>query len=158
MSLPAVSFLDEKLGSEDSVFEYGSGYSTLFFTARVAAVRSVESEEAWAATISRDLADHAAVLHREGEKNYVNEFDGAPYSLVVVDGRYRVQCMSRLCAIASPKSVIIVDDSDRPKYKGGIEALRSHGYREISFVGLSVSGTKTKVTSLFYKDGNLLGI
>lgn len=45
---PAISFLKDILDSEHKVFEYGSGYSTLFFKNKVAELYTVEHDSEWA--------------------------------------------------------------------------------------------------------------
>ncbi len=44
---PAIEFLKERLTKEMTVFEYGSGSSTLFFAERVKEIISVETNKEW---------------------------------------------------------------------------------------------------------------
>lgn len=51
---PAIAFLKDILHPEHKVFEYGSGYSTLFFKDKVQELYTVEHDDAWA----KKLVDH----------------------------------------------------------------------------------------------------
>src|SRR6266705_3075876 len=55
-SYAAIDFLDNKVGSEMQVCEYGSGGSTLFFAKRAKKVLSIEDNAAWFGLVSQRLA------------------------------------------------------------------------------------------------------
>jgi hypothetical protein len=47
MNFPVVRILEERLTKDLNLFEFGSGYSTLFYAKKVRAVTSVEYDEKW---------------------------------------------------------------------------------------------------------------
>lgn len=47
MTFPAISFLKDVLSKETKVFEYGSGYSTIFFNQYVGETVSIEHDNEW---------------------------------------------------------------------------------------------------------------
>ena len=47
MNFPVVKLLEERLTSDLTLFEFGSGYSTFFYANKVRAVTSVEYDENW---------------------------------------------------------------------------------------------------------------
>lgn len=55
---PAIAFLKDILSAEMRVFEYGSGYSTIFFNSRAKQVISVEHDPVWARRISDEYPDY----------------------------------------------------------------------------------------------------
>lgn len=80
MTYPAIDFLKDILSKENKVFEYGSGYSTLFFNNVAGEVVSVEHDPIWADRIKEQLPNaqiHLATenspVHSEAQ-TLVNEF------------------------------------------------------------------------------------
>lgn len=64
MTYPAIEFLKDIISKEHRVFEYGSGYSTAFFSRLAAEVVSVEHDSAWVGHV-REIAPSATVHHVE---------------------------------------------------------------------------------------------
>jgi len=64
----------------------------------------------------------------------------------------------KLFRIYKKNGIIILDDSQRTRYREGISFLTSHGYRKLDFWGMTPIEAVKKCTSIFYKDYNLLGI
>ena len=60
---PAIEFLSRIVRSSDRVFEFGSGWSTLWWSKRAAEVCSVEHDPVWYAKIKERLPDNARVRH-----------------------------------------------------------------------------------------------
>lgn len=56
--------------------------------------------------------------------------------VVVIDGVLRNMCMSMAARICGPRTLIIVDNSDRHEYAAGSEELRRLGWKQASFTGL----------------------
>lgn len=61
---PAIEFVNSMISKSDTVFEYGSGNSTLWWQERVAKVRAVEHDEVWATKVSKNLRGHNEVAFR----------------------------------------------------------------------------------------------
>lgn len=156
------AFLDVRLRKEYSLFEYGSGYSTLFFSTKVKDVTSVEYDHKWfhkVVQLTKGLKN-VRILFRELESGYVASIDesNTTYDIVMVDGRKRVECALKAFNYLGDRGVLILDDSERKKY-GLIERFYSErGYRYIEFSGLKPAGFSESRTTIFYREGNCLGI
>lgn len=136
-----------------SVFEFGSGGSTLFFARIGANVISVEHDEAWAtklrALVGAKYPGRAELIHvppkpvdsatcdpvylsaspshvNESFKEYVNVIDNYPdhtFDLIFVDGRARVASMSHAISKVVQGGWLVLDNSDVPAYQAAGEQL-----------------------------------
>jgi hypothetical protein len=140
------------------VFEYGSGYSTLWWATRAAAVVSVEHDAAWAQWV-RDHCPAAEVLHQPRGSGYVEAPRGhGPFDVVVLDGRDRVRCSEVAPTVLTPTGFILWDNSERERYRAGLDHLRDLGFRCVDFVGPAPMSPYPAMTSILYRDGNCLGL
>ncbi len=157
ISYPALFFLQGRVKSDLAVFEFGSGYSTLWWAQRVRRVCASEANAGWHAEIARRVPAHVE-LFRVDEVDYPTVAAGFPgaFDIVVIDGGDRVRCAESAVAALKADGVIIWDDSNRPEYKPGFELLRAHGFSQIEFTGLGPIVNVTKSTSIFYRSANVL--
>lgn len=158
----AMAFLEGRLRKEMSVFEYGSGHSTLWWGGRVSRVVSCEHDAGFYQSLRPQLPANVIYLHRElGEEGayprsiepYRQEFD-----IVVIDGRDRVACAKYCPAALKADGVVVWDNSDREEYREGYDHLQAHGFRRLEFVGLGPINTYGWATSVFYRPTNCLGL
>jgi hypothetical protein len=95
----AIDFLTERARETFTVFEFGSGNSTLWWAERVAHVTSVEHDEKWAQRVARRLPGNVTYsyvpLERDGDYCRAASASGETFDIVVVDGRDRVNCAGR---------------------------------------------------------------
>lgn len=161
INYPMAELLRERLPRTAHVFEYGSGYSTVFFLSLAASVTAVEHDPAWHARTAELTAGQAGLtlLHREGE-NYpaAIEESSALYDLVFVDGRQRIKCAEAALRRLSPAGVLLWDDSDRPRYQPGLDFLKGRGFRIIRIGGLKPAGLERAESAICYRDANCLGL
>ena len=155
-----IEILKHKLKNDLTVFEYGSGASTLFFSNRCKQVTSIEHDKNWFSEIKTLTKDNLNTeLHFfKLDKSYPNSINeihpDKKYDVIIVDGRMRNECCLAIKNKLKPKSVVILDDSHRDKYKEGVSFLLSLGFAVLNFKGLKPLGYKIDQTSLFYKPGN----
>jgi len=173
LTYPAVSWLRRHVTRKMSVFEYGSGGSTIFFARRAREVVSVEHDPAWQALTERALeelqlrnvsyllrepsagangsyASTDPVYHGLSFEAYVKSIDlhhDGTFDLVVVDGRARPACVIRAIPKVKPGGYLLLDDSDRPHYSEGITALA--GNSRLDFRGVAPYKTETGQTSIW---------
>jgi hypothetical protein len=138
----AVRYVARELPVNARVFEFGAGASTLWLQSRGAHVTSVEHDEAWFDLVHRRTAAAGAqVLLRaptsEGQlrsgsapgcfDDYVAALagQGGDYDLIIVDGRCRVACATAAAERVRPGGMLLLDDSDREKYRPAHELLRA---------------------------------
>ena len=151
----AIAILDKILTKSMKVMEYGSGSSTLFLAARANEVNSVEHDQNWYQRVKEQLQElnlHHVKLHYippltpetnrdaanrykqpynnpnhnyENYINFIHNFPNGYFEVVLVDGRARTECA--LAAMAKLKSggILILDNSERPRYQPVHQALQS---------------------------------
>jgi hypothetical protein len=130
-SYRAIDFLEHFLQPEMSVFEWGTGGSTLFFASRCQSVLSIEDDEQWLALvcdrIAKEQITNAEIRHLPfdfknpqgfAESAYVNAIGDQQFDLIVVDGQdwtrnERPVCFQRAQSNIKPGGIILVDDSWR---------------------------------------------
>jgi hypothetical protein len=144
------------------IFEYGSGNSTLSWSKVAATVTSVEHDRQWFEIVEPQLGPNVTYIFRDlvPGGDYCQEITrhGKLFDVVVVDGRDRVNCAKATIPALSPRGVIIWDNSDRERYAEGIDALLQAGFRRLDFSGFGPVTSELSTTSIFYRDGNYLGI
>jgi protein-L-isoaspartate O-methyltransferase len=165
MNYPLIEFLNEKLKKDLVLFEYGSGFSTVFFARRTKKVVSIEYDKEWYQKVNdiiikevdngivhyeelNDFYPHAVEKHMKSEK----------CDIIVIDGRMRVKCAKLGYKYLSERGVVIFDDSFRKKYHEGIKFYKEKGFKTITFKGIKPTGFKTAQTTLLYRSDNCLEI
>jgi protein-L-isoaspartate O-methyltransferase len=165
MNFPLVEFLNTRLNAQHTVFEYGSGLSSLYFAERVKAITSVEHNKDWydRTRMLLDERKNADVVFFELNNEYPDaiRFAGADkkYDIVVIDGRMRNSCIEKAVDFLTTQGVIILDDSDRPRYEPAFSFLKDRGYKFLTFCGMKPGQLRGCQGSIFYKSGeNCFGI
>lgn len=157
-----IDFIKPRLTKELSIFEYGSGNSTLFYAKHVKNVVSVEHDEAWFNKIVKKKAANAEMiftaLEKGGEYSKKAVLLDQKFDVIIVDGRDRVNCCKNSIDALAPNGVLILDDSEREVYQEARSFLIEKGFRELPFTGISPGLFYNKATSVFYKADNCLGI
>jgi hypothetical protein len=162
IAYPALAFLAPRVGAAWRVFEFGCGFGTLWWGARVREVVSCEHEAAWRDRVAGLAPANVTIRHVPleygGAYSRAAAEHGGPFDLVIVDGRDRVNCAIRSVPALSPGGILLWDNSDRENYAPGLDELRSLGFRRVDFEGIApVEPIRTR-TSLLYRDGNVLGL
>jgi len=159
---PAIEFLKRRIHPDMSLFEYGCGSSTLWWSKRVNEIISVEHIEDWYNQIVTIIPGNVKLHHIELEndsaysnkiKEYQNRFD-----IVVLDGSDRINCAINSLTALKEDGVLIWDNSDREEYESGYSFLYKNGFRKIEFVGLVPINNFKSETGIFYRSKNCLGI
>lgn len=162
ITYPCLYFLAERIHSNLTVFEYGSGNSTLWWASRVSRVVTCEHDKAWYERMINRLPSNASLSHIEvtagGDYSreilkYREEFD-----IVVIDGRDRVNCAKNALPALKKGGIIVWDNSERLSYQEGFDYLASNGFRRIDFSGIGPVNVYSWSTSIFYRDQNCLGV
>jgi hypothetical protein len=157
-----IDFIKTRLTNDLSIFEYGSGNSTLFYAKRVKRVVSVEHDEAWYNKIVKEKAPNAEMifthLEKGGEYSKKAALLDEKFDLIIVDGRDRVNCSKNSVEALTNKGVLVLDDSEREIYQEARTFLIEKGFKELPFSGISPGLFYNKATSIFYKANNCLGI
>lgn len=148
---PAIEFIKGLDTSGMDVFEWGSGYSSLFWAEKgVSEIISVEDHEEWYNEITlKKHANNRIVLLKE-RSEYVNaiEQENKKFDIIIVDGKYRLDCSLKAIPYLKEGGIIVLDNSDW--FVKSAEYLRSSGLIQVDFAGFGPINGYTWVTSVFF--------
>jgi hypothetical protein len=146
---PAVEYFRQLDFSGKTIFEFGSGNSSLFWADRAAHVTSVESDPRWHALVERSRRSNQKVLLVEDLEQYPSAIDRTDrqYDLIIVDGKRRFACASAALSHLAEDGMLILDNSDW--YPKTATLLRHSGLIQVDFTGLGPVNNYAWTTSLF---------
>lgn len=174
-SIKAVRVVDSLLNTKPktTVFEYGSGASTVWLAKRVAKVFSVDHDRDWFNTLQSYIpSDSRAEIRlispqpiqtqrttirsqKPGWENsdfseYVNEIKkmNMTFGVIVIDGRCRAECLVTAIPFLEEHGFIIFDNSHRTRYT---EAIKNSGLYPLTLRGLTVGLPYPDQTTLLFK-------
>lgn len=157
-----LDFIEGRLNKEQNLFEYGSGNSTLFFAKQVQFVRSIEHDEKWYHKIKPTLPSNAHISHISIANKQAYETailqENKNYDIILIDGRERLKCLKNAVQRLTPQGVVILDDTERPKYSDAFPFMQSLGFKHIPFSGIAIGAIHDKQTVVFYRNENCLAI
>lgn len=160
MNYPVIKLLKERLNKDLDVFEYGSGYSTLFYAKLVRSVISIEYDQDWLELMQPKVPENVLLVAKEKDVDgtycrsiaeYNQDFD-----VVIVDGRDRVNCVKQAMTKLSKAGVVVLDDSSRERYQEALEYAEDQGFRLLSIEGLKPTDFGTDQTTFIYRKDNCL--
>ncbi len=162
MNYPFLGFIKTRLNKNQNLFEFGSGYSTVFFAKKLKSVTSVEYDKEWfekAKEMTKSFSN-TEIIFQELNDNYPKAIGKTErkFELIIIDGRKRVQCALNSFEHLTSDGILILDDSSREEYLEIWDFYLGKGFREITFQGLKPNGFSIDHTTVFYRDGNSWGI
>jgi hypothetical protein len=162
ITYPAIEFLKGRIHANMSIFEYGSGGSTLWWASHVKEVISVEHDKEWYQQIARIVPNnvtlhYVSLEHDNAYSTKIAEFNNR-FDIVIIDGRDRVNCAINSISALKVDGVIVWDNSDRNEYQPGYDYLLKNRFRKIEFIGLAPICAFKAETAIFYRTNNCLGI
>lgn len=156
---PAIEYLSQFDYANKNIFEYGCGYSSLFWATRANQVISVEDNPEWFDKWQNEFhCKNLTILQRDEGPDYYNailENDNISYDVIVIDGKNRAECSEKAVKKLSFDGMIILDDSDRvntsKEYIDAIKVLRDADLLQVDFYGFCPMNNYTKTTSVFFR-------
>jgi hypothetical protein len=151
---PAIEYIRQLDFSDKSVFEYGSGNSTVFWSRIAARVVSVEDDEVWYEAIVREVGAAASVILEPDLDAFVSTIGRARtrFDVIVVDGPARGMTRLKCCKAArehlNEGGVIILDNSDWLPESTAF--LRNTGPLQVDMTGFAPLNANTGTTSFFF--------
>ena len=154
---PAIEYLSQFDYRDKKIFEFGCGYSSLFWAKQAKQVISIEDNPQWFEKWQQEFSEPNLNIkwRDEGEiyENAIFEND-EKYDVIVVDGKRRAECVSTALKALNDGGIIILDDSDRvntsEEYKKAISILKQAGLLQADFYGFCPMNVYTKATSVFF--------
>jgi hypothetical protein len=148
---PAIDFLRSLDLGDARVFEYGCGFSSLFWAKTARSVVAVENDAQWAAVVQGygvpNLDVHAVFDKEEYAATPLRV--GGEFDLVVIDGRHRRACAATALQVVSENGMIIFDNADW--YRETCADIRKAGWFEIDFSGLGPINSFCWTTAVFVR-------
>lgn len=166
MNYTVVNLLSERLNKTISVFEYGSGYSTIFYSNKARKVVSVEYDKNWESRVREDTKnlDNTRIIFRPLDKKplycetILEESQKDNFDVIVIDGRDRVNCLMHSISIAKEDTVILFDDTHRSRYANAFQIAKENSFKALRLSGLKPNGARMVETTIFYKHKNVLDL
>lgn len=158
MTYSFIDFIRDRLSKDFTVFEFGSGNSTLFFADKVQKIVAVEHNKVWYNHIKSKIPENVEIHFKNLTEEYQNSINNKQFDIIIIDGENRNECIRNSVKSISSQGVIILDDSEREDYKWGKEFLKKSNFSKIDFWGFSPGLFYKKATSVFYKNNNCLKI
>ncbi len=161
-SYPFIDFLTPRLSKELTVFEFGSGNSTVFFAKRAKKVTSIEHNKEWYQIVNKVKPDNVDTILTKSDSSedyldYIKNMNEV-VDVIIVDGIHRIDCLQVGVEKLSDKGVIVLDDSERNEYKPGIDFVLQKGFKSLEFWGIAPTVLFKKCTTVFYRSNNCLEI
>lgn len=170
LNAPALRFLKRIIRPDWTVFEFGSGRSTVWYARRVASVLALESDANLHMQVSRRLAlcdgAHVELVPAEGFPDRARREPDDAFDLVVVDGaeqdefgvdlppeRDRTACVAAAKTKVRPGGILLFDNSDVPRY-GRIDDILA-GWHRVRFSGFSSYPLTPWETSFYWRPAGL---
>jgi hypothetical protein len=144
---PAFEYLKQLDWRNKTVFEYGSGNSTLWWAGLSRSVVSVESSPEWHSKVAPRLPAHCRLTLADSESAYVQAIS-EPVDVIVVDGDWRPQCARYARQFLKPGGLMILDNADW--YPKTASFLRESDLIEVDFTGCGPINGYAWTTSLFF--------
>jgi hypothetical protein len=147
---PALEFLRQLDFRDRTVFEYGSGNSTLFWSSIARHVTSVEHDRQWFERMRAIAPLNCDMLFEDNADGYVNAIRsrGSRFDVIVIDGQTRLRCAQVAVDSLQEGGLIILDNSDWfPKTSA---VLRARDLIVVDLSGFGPINDYTSTTSLYF--------
>jgi hypothetical protein len=150
ITYPAIEFLKQLDLSDRTVFEYGCGGSTVFWSRMAKHVDSVEHVEEFYREVLPTLPGNCHLTLEVYPDDYVQAVArrGEPYDVIVIDGHSRVRCSTIAPKYLKPGGLIILDNSDW--FHEASANLRQADLIEVDMAGLAPINDFVSTTSFYF--------
>jgi hypothetical protein len=162
----ALDWLMPRVKPTDEVFEFGSGWSTVWYGQHAREVVAVEHNPVWVNRVKAMVGSNVTLLLRtpsppgaspRGGSEYcgaLGQYPPKSFDIIVIDGMERVQCAYGAPSRMRDDGIIVFDNSERIEFKPGIDYLHEQGLGRIDFYGfIAMVGTRI-CTSIFSRFGS----
>ena len=150
-----IDFLKRLDVSQCTVFEFGAGSSTLFWSTHCESVTSVEKDRQWYGKIKRLLPNSGQISLQQSDTAYADAIlKHNPFDIIVIDGARRDRCAINALKRVTEQSLIILDNSEWDPNTANF--LACQGFTRIDFSGFGPINAFPSCTSLFFKPNSPL--
>jgi len=148
---PAIEYLNQLDFSKKVIFEFGSGNSTIYWAERSKEVYSVEDNHEWYVKISDKITKNVQINFVEKKEDYISNILKYPdeFDVIIIDGKYRLDCVQNALKKLRPDGFIILDNSDW--HEKASKLLRDNNLIEVDMSGFGPINNYTWTTSFYFK-------
>lgn len=150
ITYPAIEFLKQLDLSSKTVFEYGCGGSTVFWSRVAKEVDSVEHVEEFYREVLPSLPANCRLSLELDPNDYIHAVARRrePYDIIVIDGHSRVRCSAVAPACLKSGGFIILDNSDW--FHEASANLRAADLIEVDMAGIAPINDFVSTTSFYF--------
>lgn len=136
-TMAMIRFLDRIITKDMDILEIGAGSSTIWLAKRAKNVLSYEHDARWHGRVEskakEEGLENCEIIHdpfypERGINPSFRIFD-----IVIIDGRGRIKSMETTCHLLKPGGYLILDDSQRTRYRKGKELLDGFKWKRTDF-------------------------
>lgn len=155
-SYPAIDFISQFDLSNKTVFEWGSGNSSIFFAKRCKKVTSVEHDKNWYNISKNKLLENQNLIFSElAEYHNAIHTTNEKFDIIIIDGQRRFDCARESIRRLNEGGIIIIDNSDW-FYISCNYIKKKLDLIQIDFCGFSPINEYVVSTSIFFsRNSNL---
>ena len=132
----AIAYIDQLDLSDKTVFEWGSGHSSLYFSNKCKSIVSIEFKPEWYEYV-KSLLKPNMTLHLAETRDYASIIGtlGESYDIIIIDGEIdrRMDCAKEAVKYLKTGGILILDNSDW--LPNTTSYLREKGFQQIDFIG-----------------------
>lgn len=146
---PAIDFLRQLDLKQKRIFEFGSGFSTLFWASKGAEVISVEHDPVWYEKINAQIKPNTEILLEPDAEMYTQVLSNQNdvFDIIIIDGIKRYNSAVVAIQKLDKNGFLILDNADW--FPNTSHYLRENGLTQIDFIGFSPINEYTFNTAFF---------
>lgn len=146
---PAIEYLQQYDYSDKSIIEWGSGNSTFFWAKKAKELVSIEDDFEWYKKVYDRKPKNVNIIHAKDRLEYTSVLNklNRTFDVIIVDGKYRHECLSSAVKHLNKNGFILFDNSDW--FPDSCALLRKADLIQVDFCGLGPLNEYTWCTSLF---------
>lgn len=146
---PAIEYIKQLDFSDKTVFEFGSGNSTIFWAKRCRKAISIEDNPEWYDKMSPRLTaniEYKLLVSKQEYTDSINTYSEG-FDIIIIDGNHRYECAVEALKKLNSDGIIILDNSDwHPKTA---QLLRDANLIQVDMSGFGPINGYTWITSFF---------
>lgn len=146
---PSIEYINQFDLKDKSIFEWGSGYSSIFFARRCKNIISIESNQGWYDEISHKLLSNQKIFLKSEDvfAKAINDFSEG-FDIIVIDSLRRYDCAKSAVSYLKKGGIIILDNSDW--FPNTCQLLRQYPqFIQVDFHGFGPINPYSWTTSFF---------
>ena len=151
---PSIEYLEQLDFSGKTIFEYSSGYGSIWWSGRCNQLISVEHNPEWFQEVDKMKRDNHLYTLQEDEAAYINHLNkyAKTVDVVIIDGVCRSDCARKVLELVEKGfsfEMIIFDNSDW--WPNTVKSFREKTrFSQIDFHGMGPINAYSWTTSIFF--------